>query len=75
MDQEEGQALADRVRAMSVAERDKLAERYVKEGAPGMVFEYMHRGGWRPLSQRQGDGIPGGDLDEGKTPARKRRKK
>lgn len=56
--------LRDMVEKMTVEERDRLAERLMDVGASGEVFEWMYRGGWRPLSSRAGDGIIGGELDE-----------
>lgn len=68
--------LKEKTRSLSPDEREQLAQEYRRAGAPGIVFEYMHRGGWRPASQLAGDGITGGDLDEPKpTYRRKRRKK
>lgn len=56
--------LRDMVKRMTEAERDALADRLIDAGASGEVFEWMYRGGWRPKSQRAGDGIIGGELDE-----------
>ena len=68
--------LQDHVRTLSPAEREKLAQEYRKAAAPGIVFEFMHRGGWRPASQLAGDGIVGGDLVEvDPNTARRRRKR
>ena len=67
-------ALCDAVAGMTVAERIALGDRMVEEGASGVIFEWMHRGGWRPRSQQQGDGIVGGELAE-VAPRLRRRKK
>ena len=73
--QEQLDELEERARGMSTEERDQLAETLVSAGAPGAVFERLHRAGWRPLSYRQGDGIPGGALDEVPLRIRRRRTK
>jgi hypothetical protein len=66
--------LRDRVKRMTVEERDALADRLIEAGAGGEVFEWMHRGGWRPRSQREPDGIEGGTLDEVPPALRRSRK-
>jgi len=71
---EELEAIRDRTRKATVEERDRIADEYIEQGASGTVFEYMYRGGWRPRSQRAGDGIIGGDLTE-VAPLQRRRKK
>jgi hypothetical protein len=61
---EQLEQLKEKTRSLSPEEREKLAQEYRRAAAPGVVFEYMHRGGWRPASQLAGDGITGGALDE-----------
>ena len=73
MTREELELLEASARAMTVAERDELVAKLREAGAPGDAFERMHRAGWRPLSQRQGDGIEGADLVE-VAPRQRRRK-
>lgn len=58
------EAIRERVRKAAPDHRQAIANEYIEKGAPGIVFEYMHRGGWRPASQLAGDGIVGGALDE-----------
>lgn len=60
---EELNAIRDRVRSTPPDRRQAIANEYIEQGAPGIVFEYMYRGGWRPASQLAGDGIVGGELD------------
>ena len=36
---------------------DREADRLRAEGAPGMAFEMLHRQGWVPRSQREGNGL------------------
>lgn len=73
---EQLEQLKEKVRSLSPEDREKLAQEYRKAAAPGIVFEYMHRGGWRPASQLEGDGIVGGELDAvDPNTARRRRKR
>jgi hypothetical protein len=74
MTREELELLEAQARRMTPAERDELVAKLREAGAPGDAFERMHRAGWRPLSQRAGDGIEGGDLAEVAPRVRRRRK-
>jgi hypothetical protein len=38
-------------------ELDEQADRLVEQGAPGASFEALVKQGWRPRSQRGGDGL------------------
>jgi hypothetical protein len=35
----------------------RLAEQGVRDGEPGEFFAQLHRRGWRPASQLEGDGL------------------
>ena len=74
MTREELELLEAQARRMTPAERDELVAQLRLAGAPGDAFERMHRAGWRPMSQRAGDGIEGGDLAEVAPRVRRRRK-